>query len=37
MNDPKARTYLEHQRAAEKDPDVLKAIEDALAKIKDRI
>lgn len=37
MNDPKARAHLEHQRNAEKDPDVLKAIEEALAKIKDRI
>ena len=36
MNDSKARAHLEHQRSAEKDPDVMKAIDEALAKIKDR-
>ena len=37
MNDPKSRAHLEHQRASEQDADVLKAIDEALAKIKDRI
>lgn len=37
MNDPKARTHLEHQRAAEKDSEVLKVLENSLSKIKDRL
>ena len=37
MNDPKARAHLEHQRSTEQDSDVLKAIEESLSKIKDRI
>ena len=37
MNDPKARAHREHQRSTEQDSDVLKAIEESLSKIKDRI
>ncbi len=37
MNDSKARAHLEHQRAAEKDAEVITIIENSLAKIKDRI
>ena len=33
MGLPKARTFLLHQKAAEKDPSVMAAIEDALKKI----
>ena len=35
MKQPRARTFLEHQREIEKDASVLKAIEEALAKISD--
>lgn len=35
LKQPRARTYLEHQRALEKDAGVMKAIDDALAHIQD--
>lgn len=37
MNDSKARAHLEHQRAAEKDAEVITVIENSLSKIKDKI
>lgn len=35
MKQPRARTFIEHQRAMERDPAVIKALDDALASIKD--
>ena len=36
MRQPRARAYLEHQLRSERDPEVVKAFDEALAKIKDK-
>ena len=37
MNRPSGRVHIEHQMRAEKDPQVLEAIQTALAKLKDTL